>query len=111
MLDDLAVGVDAEDVDAGVVVVAGPALVAMEDDEVAFGDRTLELDALARILARHLLEVVDERLLAVGDVRVVLDVLGARVALDRLARTAVVEHQLVERPGVALVALEPVVHD
>jgi hypothetical protein len=34
VLDDLAGGVEAEDVDAGVVVVAGPLLEAVQDDEV-----------------------------------------------------------------------------
>ena len=86
MLDDLAVVVEPEDVDAGVLVVAGPGLVAVQDDEVALGDHPLELDSLARVLRRHPLEVVDERLLAVADLRVVLDVLGTGVALDGLAR-------------------------
>src|SRR4030095_2176395 len=46
VLDDLAVAVDAEDVDPGVVVVARPALVAVQDDEVCLGDGPLELGAL-----------------------------------------------------------------
>ena len=53
--------------------------------------------------ARHPLEVLDERLLAVADVRVVLDVLRTGVPLDRLARPAVVEHQVVEGLGGLLV--------
>jgi hypothetical protein len=47
VLDDLAVAVEAEDVDSRVVLATGPALVAVQDDEVALGDRALELDALA----------------------------------------------------------------
>ena len=62
----------------------------MQHDVVAFGDHALELDALARILARGLLEIIDETLLAVGDSGVVLDVLVAGVALERLARPALV---------------------
>ena len=53
---------------------SGPLLVAVQDDVVSLRDDPLELDLLARILVRHALEVVDERLLAVGDRRVVLDV-------------------------------------
>jgi len=62
--------VQPEDVDAGVVGVAGPALVTVPDDVVALGDSSLELDVLAGILGGHPLEVLDERLLAVADVRV-----------------------------------------
>ncbi len=57
----------------------------------------LELDALAGVLARHPLEVLDEGVLPVADVRVVLDVPVPDVALDRFSRTALVEHQVVER--------------
>ncbi len=81
----------------GVVLVAGPLLVAMQDDEVAFRDRALEVNALAGILPRHPLEVRDEGGLAVGDVRVVLDIVVARIAADGLRRLALVEHQVVER--------------
>ena len=72
VFDDLAVAVEAEDVDARVVVIAGPVLKAVQHDVVAFCDGPLELDPLARILGGHALEVVDERLLAVTDAGVVL---------------------------------------
>jgi hypothetical protein len=74
VLDDLAVAVEAEDVDARVILVAGPVLVAVEDRKVALGYSALELDPLCGVLGGHALEVVDEGLLAVRDVRVVLDV-------------------------------------
>ena len=61
------------------------------------------VDALARVLGGHALEIVDERLLTLGDHRVVLRVAVADVPLYRLSRTALVEHQLVEGNGVALV--------
>ena len=66
--------VEAEDVDAGPVRLAGPLLVAVEDDVAPLGDRPLHVHALAGMLARHPLEELDERLLAVGDAGVVLDV-------------------------------------
>ena len=67
MLDDLAVVVDAEDVDASPVGVAGPLLITVQHDELPFRDRALELDALAGIVARGIFEIIDETLLAVGD--------------------------------------------
>src|SRR5215218_3195876 len=81
----------------------------MQDDEVALGDRALELDALPRVLRSHPVEVVDERLLAVADVRIVLDIPVAGVALDRLCRPAFVEHEVVERDYRRLVPLEALV--
>src|SRR3954451_18175000 len=68
VLDDLAGAVEAEDVDAGPVAVriGRPHLVAVQHDEIAFGERALDAHALARVLVRHALEVRDERVLAVG---------------------------------------------
>ena len=62
MLDDPAVVGQAENVDAGVILVAGPVLEAMQDDVVSLGEDAFELDALAGVLARHAPEVVDEAL-------------------------------------------------
>ncbi len=87
MFDDLAARIEAEDVDARVLLF-GPELVAVQDDVVAFGKGALEFDALAGILGGHALEVVDERLFAVGDVRVVLDVGVTDELLDGLGRAA-----------------------
>jgi len=83
--------------------IAGPLLKAVEDDQVVIGDGSLELDALAGVFGSHPLEVLDEGLLAVGDVWVVLDVLISDVAVDRLAWTTLVEHQVVERHRCLLV--------
>ena len=52
MLDDLAVLVEAEDVDARVLLVARPGLTAVQDDIVALRECSFELDALARVLTR-----------------------------------------------------------
>lgn len=61
---------------------------------------TLESDAVkpssgTETAPRWTFEVVEERLLAVADVRVVLDVGVAGVALDGLGRPALVEHEVV----------------
>lgn len=67
MLDDPAVVIEAEDVDAGPVPVAGPLLPAVENDVVSLGNHAFEVNPLAWILARQALELLDERVLAVGD--------------------------------------------
>ena len=106
MLDDLAVVVEPEDVDAGIVVIARPVLEAVEHDEVTLGDGSLYLYPFARPLARHALEVVDEALLARGDMRVVLDIFAPNKALYGTPWIAVVEHLLVEGDHIRLVALQ-----
>ena len=102
VLDDPAVSVEAEDVDAGVLLI-WPDLMTVEHDLVAVGETAFELDPLARVLGTHTLEVVDEGFLAVSDVRIVLSILRARVAFDRLSRLVLIEHQRVERNHVRLV--------
>ena len=84
MFDYFAVAVQPEDVHPGVLQISGPGLVAVKDDKVAFCNDALEIDPLAGILGRHPLEVLDEGLLAVTNMRVVLGVGIAPVALDRL---------------------------
>jgi len=93
VLDDLAVGIEPEDVDPGPGVVAGPMLPAVQHHEIAFGDHAHEFDALARVLAGRFLEVIDEGLLAVADPWIVLDVMGPDLALNGLARARLIEHQ------------------
>lgn len=51
MLDDLAVAVETEDVDPGVVVVVRPCLVVVQHDVVVFGHGTLDLDSFAWVPA------------------------------------------------------------
>jgi hypothetical protein len=43
------------------ILVGGPDLAAVQHDQVALGDRALEVDPLAGICLRHLLEARDER--------------------------------------------------
>ena len=47
---------------------------AVQHDVVRLDDLAFEVNALAGILACHALETLDERVLAVGHVRIVLDV-------------------------------------
>ena len=51
VLDNSATAVEAEDVDLGVIPVAGPMLETVKHDEIAIGEGTFDLDTLARILA------------------------------------------------------------
>ena len=74
----------------------------MEDDEVAFGDRPLELDVLAGVLGLNAFEVGDECFLPVGDLRVVLAVGRAGELLEGRPGLALVEHQAVEGHRVGL---------
>ena len=110
MLHHLAVVVEVEDVDAGVLLVTGPGLEAVQDDAVALGESPLELDPLAGIADCHPLEVVLEGLLAVPDVRIVLDVVVARVLRDGFCGPALVEHEVVEGRDVGLVAVRVAAH-
>jgi len=87
VLNDLAVLVEPEDVNPGVVTVTRPDLVAMQHDVVALGQGALDLDVLAGVLRGHAFEVVDEGLLAVANKRVVLSVDFVGVGGDRLGRS------------------------
>jgi hypothetical protein len=69
MLDDLSVVVQPKNIDARPDVVAWPILPAVQNNVIAFGDHALELDALAGIVARSIFEIIDETLLAVGNIR------------------------------------------
>jgi hypothetical protein len=67
VVDDLPHAIQPKDVDTGPIAVVRPVLVTVKDDKITFCENAPELDALARILACHALEVLDERLLPVGD--------------------------------------------
>ena len=82
----------------------------MQDDVVPLREYSLEVNALARVFPRHLVEVRDERLLAVRHLWVVLDVAVAPVLLHRLRGLALVERQVVEGGDVPLVAFQGIVH-
>ena len=78
----------------------------MQHNVVTFSDHPLELNELAGVLAGHPLEIVYEPLLAASDMRIVLDVLGADIAVDRFRGATLVEHEVIECSDVLLVALE-----
>src|SRR5712691_6427454 len=106
MLDDLAVLIEAKDVDARPWAIAGPLLEAMQDNVVALGDRALDMYARAGVFPRHRGEGLDERVRAGGDHGVVLDVSIANEPVDCLGGLALVEHQIVESLRRLLVAPE-----
>jgi len=53
MFDDLAAGIEAEEVHGDVLIVSGPRLVRVLRDQIALGQRTHEADGLARVLRVH----------------------------------------------------------
>lgn len=110
MLDDLALCIETKDVDACPVLGAGPFLITMQDDVVTFGDDALEAHLLAGIFRGHPLKVCDERLLAIGHMRIVLDVEVADKFAHCLGWLALVEHKVIEAGSVLLIALEWVGH-
>ena len=106
VLDDLAVSIETEDVDARPLTVIRPVLLAVEHHVVPFREDPPELDTLPRVLLSHSLEVLDERFLAVRDHGIVLGVGLARVEPYRFLGPALVEHQVVEGLDRLLVTLK-----
>ena len=96
MLDNLSLVIEPNNIDTGPIAISGPVLKAMQDDVVIFGQHSPELNALARVLASHAFELLDERILPVGDHRIVLGVGRANMATYRFGRLALIEHQIVE---------------
>jgi hypothetical protein len=72
VLDDLPLIVHSEDIYPRPISVIRPVLIAVEDNEGALREHAAKFDALARILARHALEVLDEGIFPIGDDRIVL---------------------------------------
>src|SRR5712691_9599206 len=103
MLDDLTVGIEPEDVDAGPVCVTWPLLTTMQHDVILFSENSLEVNSLSGVFRCHPVEVGDERLLTVRDSGVVLNVLLTCESFDCFSRLALVEHQVIERNHVPLV--------
>jgi len=55
------------------------------------------------VISRHAFEIIYERLLAVGNTRVVLGARGAGIALDRISWPTLIECQVIERDNILLV--------
>lgn len=70
------------------------------------------LDATVRTLCCycHLLEVRNECLLAIRDMRIVLPVHGARVSLNRLSWLALVKHEVVKLFRRSFITFESIIH-
>src|SRR4029077_15713220 len=92
---DLALIIEPEDVDAGPYVITGPILATMKDHVVALGEHSFEFHTLAGVIASGFLEIGDEPFLAVSNTWIVLDVLLARIPLNRLPRATLIEHEVV----------------
>ena len=97
--------IEAKDVNAGPVLIriGGPNLMTVKYHQVAFCHGTLEGNRFSRVLSRHSLEVFDELILAVSDMRIVLGVAGTNVFLNGLPRLAFIEHHFVERYCIAAI--------
>ncbi len=98
--------VEPENVDPRVIVAARPFLMAVQNHVVAFGDHAFEMRDLAGIFGGHPFEVIYERLLAIGDMRIVLNVDIAHELLDRAPRLTSIEHPVVEGDGVGFVLVK-----
>jgi hypothetical protein len=96
MLHDLAVLVQAENINPRPVRASRPSLITMQLRVVAFCNHGLEFDALPRIIPRHHSELIDERLLSIRSHRIVLQADASRILLDCLGWLVLVEHQIVE---------------
>ena len=112
MLDDFTVVIQAKDIYPCPVsvFVSGPLLVTMQNHKVSFRECALETDSFARVLLCHLLEVRNEGVFAVRNMRIVLLVHGARVFFNRLSRLALVEHEVVKLFRRTLVSFESIIH-
>lgn len=106
MFDDLAVFIQPEDVDSRPILITRPELKAVQDDQISLGNHAPKFNFLARICQRHSLEIVDEGLLAVSHGGVVLNIDVAGIFLNRLARFALVEHQVIKRDDRSFVLLD-----
>ena len=104
VLDDLAFLIETENVDACIVRSLWPELVTMQDHVVNVLKGALDLYVFARVFPRHPLEVVDEGVLAVCDVRIVPSVLRSGEARDRFTKATVIEHHLVEGNDIRLIS-------
>ena len=105
VLDDPAIVIEPEDIDASPLAVAWPVLIAVQHNECAVREHPSKLDALAGIFLGHPGEVVNEGILAISHHRVVLRVGGTDESLDCLRWLGPVEHQVVEVGDLTFVAL------
>ena len=82
----------------------------MQDNVVSFGNRTLEVYSLSWILLCHPREVLNERLLAISNTWIMLDIHFPCVSLDRFGWLTLVEHQIIELRHRLFVAFKLIFH-
>ena len=105
VFDDFPVFVQAEDVDDRFAAIVRRGLaVDVNDDQIPFGDDTLDVGARLRVFFEERREGVDECLAAVGDAGIVLDVRLGDVFGDRFFQFVLVKGEFVEGDDVFLVA-------
>ena len=87
-------------------MIARPLLSAVKDNIVALRNHSLELDVFARVAAGRFFEIGYEPFLAVCNTRIVLNVVVPDVSFDGLARSALIEHDVVKGDHVPLVTFQ-----
>src|SRR6202035_228430 len=85
-----------ENVHARPIGIARPFLPRVKNHVVVFRKDPYEMDALAWVLLCHSLEVADKSLLSIFDHRIVLGIAIPNITFDGFARSALVEHKIVE---------------
>jgi hypothetical protein len=110
VLHNLTLFVQAENIYPCPKMVVRPVLPTVQDHIIALSDHSLELHALAGIFAGGFLKIGDESLFAVSHARIVLDIGCPGIPLDGLAGATFIEHEVVERHHVPLVAFQDIDH-
>lgn len=110
MFHNFAIVIEAKNVYPGLVVAPWPLLMAVEYNEIAFRNCSLEVDLFAWVFRVHTLEILDERLFTVSHFGVVLDVHIADVFFNGFTRLTLIEHQIIECPRVPFVFLQTIAH-
>lgn len=109
VLDDLAVVIEAKDINCNVLLISRPDLVSVKNHEIAFRNRAQELNLLVLIFSSHLLEVFNKTLLAVVHQRIMLYIAGPNVSINHLDRSAQL-CSAVKLNGVSLTGFQIVFH-
>jgi hypothetical protein len=106
MLDDLALLIQAEDVDSDPIIVAGPFLAGVQHHVVAFGDGALEEHLLAGVILAQAGEVIDKALLAIPYGGIMLNIGSPGVQGNGFGWLVLVEHQVVKGFGCFFILFE-----
>ena len=106
MLNDFTDAITAKDINRSIVVTSWPSLTAVNNNQVTLGHDALYLHVFARKLVCHAVEVGNKPFCATLDMWVMLNVIVADIPLHRLARSAIVEHQIIESDDIRLVLFE-----